>query len=78
MDLAEYQRLVSGRWPDLNRETVSQMAVVGHLFGVLASIDWASQSPEFPVPEKPVAQLQVYLAELDRLINKKSPGLVGA
>lgn len=78
VDLTVYRRLVRGTWPDLDRQSIGRMADVGHLFRLLASIDWASQSLGFPRPEKPVAQLQIYLGELDWIVHERSLGSAGA
>ena len=71
VDLVLYRELAAGLWPGLTASALRQMAEVGLLFRLLASIDWAGQSLGFPAPEKPLAQLQIYLEELNRLMRRR-------
>lgn len=44
IDLETYASLVREVWPDVGSETVERFALLGHVMGTLAAIDWESES----------------------------------
>jgi hypothetical protein len=65
VDLASYAEAVEWRWPYMDEASCRALAAVGALFRRLAAIDWAAQGLGLAWPQKPIAQLRVYLSELE-------------
>jgi len=64
IDLALYRGVVQRRWPGVDRRAIRGWVAVGTLFRRLIAIDWSAPSLRSAWPERPIAQLSVYLPQL--------------
>jgi Phosphotransferase enzyme family len=69
VDLPVYWAAVRGDWPDLDLGAVERLALAGTVFQRLAAICWECPGLASPWPEKAIASLRIYHAQVDQALR---------
>lgn len=73
-DLDAYAETVACAWPEIDRSTVGQLALAGTVFRAAIAVSWAALSLKQGAGERTLAQLALYSATLDRLLDRAALG----
>jgi hypothetical protein len=70
--LSEYLPVVTTRWPELTRERILMLGIMGEIFRCGASMRWELQRLEWPWTEQPMAMLRYYNDWMESCIKRVS------
>jgi aminoglycoside phosphotransferase (APT) family kinase protein len=74
IDLPAYWSAVRGHWPGLGQEGVERLARAGIVFRRLAAVAWECARVASPWPQKAVASLRIYHAEIAQTLRELGLG----